>query len=76
VKERPIKINCTSCAHNLLVDDAYDDFEGLFKWYIRGALQKMKTAPENQIRESGGTQVGGNADGNRPEIGPAHFRIA
>lgn len=39
-----MKINCISCGHNLLVDDAYDDFEGLFKCYICGALLKMKTA--------------------------------
>ncbi|AFM27562.1 hypothetical protein [Desulfomonile tiedjei] len=39
-----MKINCISCGHNLFVDDAYDDFEGLFKCYICGALLKVKTA--------------------------------
>jgi ribosomal protein S27E len=39
-----MKINCISCGHNLVVDDAYDDFEGLFKCYICGGLLKLKTA--------------------------------
>ncbi len=38
-----MKINCVSCGHNMMLDDAYDDFEGLVKCYVCGALLHVKT---------------------------------
>ncbi len=36
-------VNCFCCGHNLMLDDAYNDFEGLFKCYVCGALLEVKT---------------------------------
>lgn len=38
-----MKVNCVCCGHNLELDDAYNDFEGLFKCYVCGALLELKT---------------------------------
>ena len=38
-----MKVNCLSCGHNLVLDDAYNDFEGLFKCYVCGALLEVTT---------------------------------
>ncbi|MGO9571173.1 MAG: hypothetical protein ACLP5H_26910 [Desulfomonilaceae bacterium] len=38
-----MKVNCVSCGHNMMLDDAYDDFEGLIKCYVCGALLQIKT---------------------------------
>jgi len=37
-----MKINCVSCGHNMELDDAYDDFEGLIKCYVCSALLYVK----------------------------------
>ena len=39
-----MKINCISCGHNISLDAAYDDFTGLVKCYVCGALLEIKTA--------------------------------
>ncbi|MBI5251807.1 MAG: hypothetical protein HY912_20125 [Desulfomonile tiedjei] len=39
-----MKVNCVSCGHNLELDDAYNDFEGLFKCYVCGSLLELKTS--------------------------------
>jgi len=39
-----MKINCISCGHNMMLDDAYDDFEGLIKCYVCGALLQIKNS--------------------------------
>lgn len=44
-----MKINCVSCGHNMMLDDAYDDFEGLVKCYVCGALLHVKTC-EGKIK--------------------------
>jgi hypothetical protein len=38
-----MKVNCVSCGHNMMLDEAYDDFEGLVKCYVCGALLQVKT---------------------------------
>jgi ribosomal protein S27E len=38
-----MKVNCVSCGHNMMLDDAYDDFEGPVKCYVCGALLQVKT---------------------------------
>jgi hypothetical protein len=38
-----MKINCVSCGHNLDLDDAYDDFEGMVKCYVCNTLLDIKT---------------------------------
>ena len=38
-----MKVNCVSCGHNMMLDDAYDDFEGPIKCYVCGALLQVKT---------------------------------
>lgn len=43
-KEEPMKVNCISCGHNLDLDDAYNDFEGMFRCYVCGALLEVKTS--------------------------------
>lgn len=39
-----MKVNCISCGHNMMLDEAYDDFEGLIKCYVCGALLQVKTS--------------------------------
>lgn len=39
-----MKVNCVSCGHNMMLDDAYDDFEGLVKCYVCGALLYLKNS--------------------------------
>lgn len=44
-----MKINCISCGHNISLDVAYDDFTGLVKCYVCGALLEITTA-EGHLR--------------------------
>lgn len=37
-----MRLNCISCGHSMTLDDAYDDFEGLVKCNICGALLQVK----------------------------------
>ena len=37
-----MKINCVSCGHNISLDEAYDDFEGVVKCYVCGARLEVK----------------------------------
>jgi hypothetical protein len=37
-----MKIICISCGHSLELDEAYDDFAGLIKCYVCGALLEIK----------------------------------
>lgn len=39
-----MKIICISCGHTLPLDEAYDDFTGLIKCYVCGALLEIKAA--------------------------------
>lgn len=38
-----MKINCVSCGHNMALDDAYDNFQGMVKCYVCGGLLEVKT---------------------------------
>lgn len=38
-----MKIICISCGHSLPLDEAYDDYGGLIKCYVCGALLEIKT---------------------------------
>lgn len=38
-----MKINCLSCGHNMDLDRAYDDFEGLVRCYVCGKLLEIRT---------------------------------
>lgn len=44
-----MKINCVSCGHNMALDDAYDNFEGMVKCYVCGGLLEVKTE-EGQVK--------------------------
>jgi ribosomal protein S27E len=44
-----MKVNCIACGHNMTLDDAYDDFEGLVKCYVCGTLLQVKTS-EGKIK--------------------------
>jgi hypothetical protein len=37
-----MKINCVSCGNTIYLDDAFDDFEGQVKRYVRSALLQIK----------------------------------
>ena len=39
-----MKIICISCGHGLALDECYNDFEGLIKCYVCGALLEIKTS--------------------------------
>jgi len=39
-----MKINCISCGHNISLDPAYEDFSGLVKCYVCGALLEIITS--------------------------------
>ncbi|OFW15546.1 MAG: hypothetical protein A3H27_18885 [Acidobacteria bacterium RIFCSPLOWO2_02_FULL_59_13] len=38
-----MKINCLSCGHTVVLDDAYDNYEGQVKCFACGALLEIKT---------------------------------
>jgi hypothetical protein len=37
-----MKINCVSCGYTVYLDDAFDDFEGPVKCYLRSGLLQIK----------------------------------
>lgn len=39
-----MKINCISCGHNFSLDDAYEDFVGMVKCCVCGAMLSLKAA--------------------------------
>jgi hypothetical protein len=41
---RDMKLNCISCGHSFSLDEAYDNFVGLVKCFICGALLEIRTA--------------------------------
>ena len=47
-----MKISCISCGHKVDLGDAYDDYEGMVKCYICGALLTMK-AEDGNVRSMG-----------------------
>jgi hypothetical protein len=70
-----MKINCISCGHSISLDAAYDDFTGLVKCYVCGALLEIKTV-EGHLQSVGlpgmhrpHKKTGPSARG--PEPGPA-----
>lgn len=38
-----MKINCLSCGHTVVLDDAYDNYEGQVKCFACGAILEIKT---------------------------------
>ena len=44
-----MKINCLSCGHKVDLDDVYDDYEGLVKCFICGALLQIR-AEEGRLK--------------------------
>ena len=38
-----MKINCLSCGHTVVLDDAYDNYEGQVKCFACGAVLEIKT---------------------------------
>lgn len=44
-----MKINCLSCGHKLDMSDAYDDYEGLVKCFVCGALLEIR-AEEGRLK--------------------------
>ncbi|MDQ7782299.1 MAG: hypothetical protein RDU20_05455 [Desulfomonilaceae bacterium] len=37
-----MKVICISCGHSLPLDKTYEDFEGLIRCYVCGALMEIK----------------------------------
>ncbi len=37
-----MKVICISCGHGLPLDETYEDYEGLIKCYVCGALMEIK----------------------------------
>ena len=42
-----MKINCLSCGHTVVLDDAYDSYEGQVKCFACGAMLEIKTEEGN-----------------------------
>ena len=42
-----MKINCLSCGHTVVLDDAYDNYEGQVKCFACGAMLEIKTEEGN-----------------------------
>ena len=42
-----MKINCLSCGHNVVLDDAYDNYEGQVKCFACSAILEIKTEEAN-----------------------------
>jgi DNA-directed RNA polymerase subunit N (RpoN/RPB10) len=47
-----MKLNCISCGHKFDLGDAYEDYEGLVKCYVCGALLAIKT-DEGSLKSMG-----------------------
>jgi len=45
-----MKLNCLSCGHSLDLHSDYDDYEGLVKCYVCGALLMIRTEEGNVKR--------------------------
>ncbi len=45
-----MKINCLSCGHQVVLDDAYDNYEGLVKCFACSAMLEIKTEEGNLKR--------------------------
>lgn len=64
-----MKIICISCGHGLALDEAYDDFGGLIKCYVCGALLEIRTA----AGKLQGLNIAANLSrGSRPETDHAN----
>jgi hypothetical protein len=58
-----MKVNCLSCGHNVVLDDAYNDFEGMLRCYVCSALLEVKTSDgKNQIGSIGSETAGNKED--------------
>ena len=42
-----MKLNCLSCGHSLDLHDDYDDYEGMVKCFVCGALLMLRTESGN-----------------------------
>jgi len=42
-----MKINCLSCGHQVVLDDAYDNYEGQVKCFACSAMLEIKTEEGN-----------------------------
>ena len=42
-----MKINCLSCGHKVVLDDAYDNYEGQVKCFACSAILEIKTEEGN-----------------------------
>ncbi len=42
-----MKINCLSCGHKVVLDDAYDNYEGQVKCFACSAMLEIKTEEGN-----------------------------
>jgi hypothetical protein len=51
-KGKAMKINCVSCGHNMTLDDAYDNFEGMFKCWVCSGLLQLKIV-EGEVKSVG-----------------------
>jgi transcription elongation factor Elf1 len=38
-----MKVNCLACGHTVALDDVYDDYVGLIKCFVCGALLEIRT---------------------------------
>jgi len=72
-----MKINCISCGHNIDLDAVYEDFSGLVKCYVCGALLEIVTS-EGHLRSVGlpsmrppTTQSAGAGSGSGQNLAPA-----
>jgi DNA-directed RNA polymerase subunit N (RpoN/RPB10) len=45
-----MKINCLSCGHTVVLDDAYDNYDGQVKCFTCGATLEIKTEEGNLKR--------------------------
>jgi len=43
VRGKLMKINCISCGHSVDLRDAYEDYEGLIKCFVCGAVLEIRT---------------------------------
>lgn len=42
-----MKVNCISCGHKVDLDQAYDDYDGIVKCFICGAILEIRTEQGN-----------------------------
>jgi hypothetical protein len=52
-----MKLNCLSCGHTLDLHEDYDDYEGLVKCYVCGALLMIRTEEGNIKRATFATRA-------------------